>query len=386
VAIFHHAKIASNLEPTKMSLDIIDRNILALIENHVIEHNGLNLKLLGFVGKISVAAYSFPSSFDYDEARSQLTALKYENLVHLLNATYQKLGIDELSQADFEKSVAQGSEYWYLHIDFNTPIAPELRKFFKSQAHNFIIFLTEAEDDRGFRLMYSRNYFLRYVEEFNRAIYLDLDELDANEDESYKIDISHLESVIYGICKTIGIDIPVNLQSATLDRLILQPPTLETFECFLKLVTRDSFDDLEYKKDAKDLEVLYRERGKYSELSKNPDFDEDSDNDEVVWHIEVRMVLEDYEMAYYSDWKFDPENIEWALSNILGEDFTFEYPEDTHSQDLFPCIQAALKQKNLELMNIDTCGDSYLFFVANIDDIDRILEIGQKIDLNIERV
>jgi hypothetical protein len=371
-----------------MNRDIIDRHILALIENYVIEHDGLSLKLLGFVGEINIDAYSFPSSFDYGEARSQLKSLKYKNLVHLLNVTYQKIGMGELSEADFNKCVADGSEYWYLHINFSTPISPEARKFFKSQTHNFIIFLIDPEDldDRGFRLMYSRNYFLKYVEEFDRAIYLDIDEIESVENESHKVSISYLASVIYGVCKTIGIEISDNLQSDTLDRLILQPPTLETFEYFLKLVTRDSFDELEYQKDAKDLEVSYRERGEYSELSKNPDFDKDSDGDEVVWYIEVRMVLEDYEMAYYSDWKFDPENIEWAISNILGEDFTFEYPEDTYSQDLFPYIQTSLKQKNLELMNIDTFGDSYLFFVANIDDIDRIVEIGQTIDLNIERV
>ncbi len=367
-----------------MDRDIINRHILALIENYVIEHNGLSLKLLGFVGEINIDAYSFPSSFNYDDARSQLKSLKYKNLVHLLNATYQKLGMGELSEADFNKCVADGSEYWYLHINFSMPISPEARKFFKSQTHNFIIFLIDPEDldDLGFRLMYSRNHFLKYVEEFDRAIYLGLDEIESVENESHKIIISHLESVIYGICKTIGIEIPDNLQSATLDRLIIQAPTLETFEYFLKLVTRDSYDDLEYQKDAKSLELLYRTRGEDSEV----DEDCEHESDEGSWHLEVRIILEEYEMVYYSDWKFDPENIEWAISNILKEDFTFEYPEDTYSQDLFPYIQTALKQKNLELMNIDTFGDSYLFFVANIDDIDRILEVAQTIDLNVERV
>ncbi len=368
-----------------MNRSIVNRQILELIENHVIDRDGLSLKLLGFVGEITVHAYSFPSSFDYDEARSQLKALKYKNSVNLLNSTYRKIGVRELSKADFKQCVAGESEYWYLHINFTTPIPPELRAHLKSQTHNFIIFTLDPEtvDDRGFRLMYSRNHFFEYTKEFDRAIYLDFDEIESIEsveNESYKISISHLESAIYGVCKTIGIEIPDYLQSATLDRLILQPPSLETFECFLKLVTRDAYDDLEYQKDAKNLEILYRER------VEDPEIGEDPDSDEQAWHIEVRIVLEDYEMAYYSDWKFDPENIEWAISNILGEDFTFEYPEDTYSHDLFPFIQTALKQKNLELMNIDTFGDSYLFFIANIDEIDRLVEIAQTIGLNVERV
>jgi hypothetical protein len=360
-----------------------------IINRHILDRDGLSLKLLGFIGEITVNAYSFPSSFDYDEARSQLKKLKYKNSVHLLNETYRKLGIAELSKADFKQCVEGELQYWYLHITFTTPIPPELRTHFKSQVHHFIIFLTDPEaiDDRGFRLMYSKNHFFNYTEEFDRAIYLDLDEIESGESEDDKIIVSQLGSVIYGICQKIDIDIPDDLRSTALDRLKIEPPTLETFECFLKLVTRDCFDDLEYQKDAKNLEDLHS--GRVDDL--DPEIleiaeDLDTEIGEDGWHLDVRIVLDSYEMTYYSDWKFDPENIEWAITNILGEDFTFEYPENTYSQDLFPYIQSALKQKNLELMNIDTFGDSYLFFIANIDDVDRILEISQIIDLSVERL
>jgi hypothetical protein len=370
-----------------MNQGIINCNILDLIENHVRDCDGLSLKLLGFTGDITVNAYSFPSSFDYEEARTQLKKLKYKNSVHLLNATYRKLGIAELSKTDFKKCVAGESEYWYLHIIFNTPISPELRTYLKSQTHHFMIFLTdpEAVNDRGFRLMYSSNNFLNYTQEFDRSIYLDLDQIESVENGNYKISVSQLESVIYGVCKTIGIEIPNDLQSTALDRLKIEPPTLETFECFLKLVTRDCYDDLEYQKDAKNLESLYK--GKVSDLDLEEIADDlDAEIGEEGWHVNVRIVLDSYEMTYYSDWKFDPENIEWAIANILGEDFTFEYPENTYSHNLFPYVQSVLKQKNLELMNIDTFGDSYLFFIANIDDVDRILEISQTIDLSVERL
>jgi hypothetical protein len=383
-----------------MNQGIINCQILDLIENYVRDCDGLSLKLLGFTGDITVNAYSFPSSFDYEEARTQLKKLKYKNSVHLLNATYRKLGISELNKTDFKKCVDGESEYWYLHITFNTPILPELRTYLKSQIHHFIIFLTdpEAVNDRGFRLMYSSNNFFNYTEEFDRSICIDLDEIESVENGNYKISISQLESVIYGICKTIGIEIPDRLQSAVLDRLKIEPPTLATFECFLKLVTRDCYDDLEYQKDAKSLEILYRqvvgeidveidvEAANVNDIMIDGYDEIDAEIGEEAWHVDIRVILDSYEMTYYSDWKFDPENIEWAISNILGEDFTFEYPENTYSHDLFPYIQSALKQKNLELMNIDTFGDSYLFFIANIDDVDRILEISQTIDLSVERL
>jgi hypothetical protein len=383
-----------------MNQGIINCQTLDLIEDRARDCDGLNLKLLGFVGEITVNAYSFPSSFDYEEARSQLKKLKYKNSVHLLNATYRKLGIAELSKNDFKKCVAGESEYWYLHITFNTPIPPELRTRLKSQIHHFMIFLTdpEAVDDRGFRLLYSRNHFFKYTEDFDRSIYLDLDEIESVGNEDYKLAISQLESVIYGICKTIDIEIPDNLKSTALDRLKIEPPTLETFACFLKLVTRDCYDDLEYQKDAKNLEILYGQivgeiDAETDEEAVNANdlivdgYDEiDAEIGEEAWHVDIRVILDSYEMTYYSDWKFDPENIEWAIANILGEDFTFEYPEDTYSHDLFPYVQSALKQQNLELMNIDTFGDSYLFFIANIDDVNRILEIAQTIDLNVERL
>jgi hypothetical protein len=372
-----------------MNQGIINRHILDLIENYVVDCDGLTLKLLGFAGKITVNAYLFPSSFDYKESRLQLKKLGYKNSVHLLNATYHKLGIDELSKADIKKCVAGELEYWYLHITFSTLIPPEVRTHIKSQIHNFMIFLTDSEaiDDRGFRLMYSESNFLNYTKEFDQSIYLDLDEIESDGNKKYKIIISQLESIIYGICKTIGIEIPDYLRSTVLDRLLIEPPTLEVFESFLKLVTRDCYNDLEYQKDAKNLEMLYRGRADNLDLEILEIADEiDVEIGEDGWHLDVRIVLDSYEMTYYSDWKFDPENIEWAITNILGEYFTFEYPENTYSHDLFPYIQSALRQKNLELININTFGDSYLFFIANIDDVDRILEVAQTIDLCVERL
>jgi hypothetical protein len=350
---------------------IINCDVLQLIENYAQEHDGFSLKLIGFSSEISVSAYSFPSSFNYDQARSQLKKLKYKDSLHLLNATYHKLGIRKLSKADLKNCVVGESEYWYLHINFDTPIPPELQKHYKSQTHNFMVFLTDRETDegKGFRLMYSSNSFFNYTEEFDKAIYLELDEIGAIENEDCKIAILQLESVIYGICKTVGIEISQDLRSETLDRLILQPPKIATFRTLLKLLTRGHLNDSEYQKEAKKLQTFHKKGV-----------------NEYKIHEKIRDILERYYMTYYSDWKFDPENIEYAISEILDEEFTFEYPEDTYSHELFKYIQSELAKRELTLMNIETFGDSYLFVVANTSDVDLILETSQTIDLKVEKV
>jgi hypothetical protein len=353
----------------KEKRSIIDRDILDRIENYVRENDNFTVNLFGFADEIAVHGYSFPSSFDYDEARSQLKKLKYKNLLDLLNSTYKKMGISSLSKKEFDKWIATGSEYWYLHISFEIPVPLGSQVHLKVQPHNFMFFLTNDEEvgSTGFKILYSGEIFFEYTEAFDRAIYLDLNSTEL--DEKYKTAISQIESAIYGICKTIEIDIPQDLQSETLDRLIVQPPTLETFELLLKLITRDLYQDSVYRKDAKKLQKSYRKV---------------AEEDEMHW--EVMSNFATYEMTYDSDWKFDPEDIEYGISAILGEEFSFEYPEDTYSDGLFPYIQTELLKKELTLMNIDTFGDSYLFCIVNIIDVDRILELAKSIDFKIERI
>jgi hypothetical protein len=350
---------------------ILNTQILSQVESYVQEHDGLSLKLLGFADEITVNAYAFPSSFDDDETRSQLKQLKYKSSVHLLNAAYRKLGITELSKADLKHCIAGNLEYWYLDISFGTPISPELRNHYKTQNHNFMIFIGDPEpgdevEEDGLRILYTNQLIFNYVQEFDRAIYLDL---DSDLDEKYQIAISQIESVIYGICKTIEIEIPQDLQSETLDRLVIAPPTLETFKSLLNLLTRNKYEDKEYQKDAKKLQTFCKKAV-----------------DEFELHCKVRDILDRYDAVYYSDWKFDPEDIECGFSTILEEEFTFEYPEKTYSEDLFPYLQVDLAKRALTMLNIDTNGDSYLFCIVNIADVDSILELAQSIDLAVERI
>jgi hypothetical protein len=346
--------------------------ILSQIQNYVVENDGLSLKLFGFTGEITVNNYAFPCSFDDDETQSQLKQLKYTSSIHLLNAAYRKLGITELSKSEIKQCLAGELEYWYLDISFSTPIPPELKNHHKTQSHNLMIFLgaPEVGEDLaadGLSILYSPQIIFNYVQEFDRAIYLDLNSHELA--EKYQSVISQLQAVIYCVCKTVEIEIPLNLQSEKLEQLIIQPPTLATFASLLKLMTRDLYDDAEYQADAQQLQGFHRQITEDLEMSNI-----------------AREILDRYDAVYYSDWKFDPEDIEYGLSTILSEKFTFEYPKDTYAHNLFPSIQTELAKRELTMLNIDTGGDSYLFFIVNIGDVDNILELAQTIDLRVERV
>ncbi|GAA6764428.1 hypothetical protein AAFH68_03580 [Flavobacterium sp. CGRL1] len=71
---------------------------------------------------------------------------------------------------------------------------------------------------------------------------------------------------------------------------------------------------------------------------------------------------------------------------MIGEDLNFEYPEETYSHDLFPYIQSALEKRGLELMSYNTNGDNYLFFVANKEDVGRILELSEITKIEIDQL
>ena len=45
-----------------------------------------------------------------------------------------------------------------------------------------------------------------------------------------------------------------------------------------------------------------------------------------------------------------------------------------------------IKKQELELMTFDTHGDSYLFFVANKNEVSRLVELGKMIAIPIEKL
>ncbi|GAA6764412.1 hypothetical protein AAFH68_03420 [Flavobacterium sp. CGRL1] len=90
--------------------------------------------------------------------------------------------------------------------------------------------------------------------------------------------------------------------------------------------------------------------------------------------------------TWYSDWKFDPEDAESSISEMIDKKLNFKYPKKTYSDGLFPYIQKALNKHGYELMSFNIYGDGYLFFVANKKDVSRILKLSELTKIEVDQL
>ncbi|WP_316636211.1 hypothetical protein [uncultured Flavobacterium sp.] len=344
-----------------ISFDVVN-SIYSYLYNEI---NSLDFKMKGIHDTVSVTFYSFPTSFDHEEGRNEIEKSGFKNAYEVLNEVYKKMNIGPIS----EEQILQELEYDYIHIQFYTePPTPEMKKHLKHVLHNFIIFFccTNSLETNDFRILYNNSYFLDYT----RGI-LDTEYVDINDPKNdvQKIGFKEFERVLQGICQYLEIELPDGIELPSQDNLLPEEieVTQETFEEFIKLVSRGNVDEKLIRKQSKKLLTNFKKESK-------------------EYHAIVENHWSFFESidCWDSDWKFDPEDAEYFISEMIGEDLNFEYPEETYSHDLFPYIQSALEKRDLELMTYDTHGDNYLFFVANKNDVDRILELSEltKIEIN----
>ena len=92
-----------------------------------------------------------------------------------------------------------------------------------------------------------------------------------------------------------------------------------------------------------------------------------------------------HENVFHHDWKFDAEDLSEVLADLLGqEDFALDAPADTYGEDLFPCAQEALAKQQKCLMNYQSYGDSYYFFVLPDYQVDTVLRLSQRLRCDLE--
>ncbi|RUT70353.1 hypothetical protein D0817_11095 [Flavobacterium cupreum] len=342
-----------------ISFDVID-SIYAYLYH---EQNSIEFKMKGIHDTVSVNLYAFPTSLDHDEGKAQIEKAGFKNAYEVLNELYKKIDIGILS----EEIIEQDLEYDFIHIQFYSEPGAEMKKYFNRVLNNFIIIFccTNSLEINDFKILYSGSHFIDYIKGL-----LDTEYLDVNKpkNETQEIGIKDFKIVLQGICQYINIEIPESIELPSSENLIeLEQVTSETFAEFIKLVSRGNIEEKELKKQSKKLFAAFKNEAKdyYEKVEGHFDFFESID-------------------AWNSDWKFDPEDAEYFISEMIGEDLNFEYPEETFSHELFPYIQSALEKRNLELMTYDTHGDNYLFFVANKSDVYRILELAEltKIEVN----
>ncbi|KQB41601.1 hypothetical protein [Flavobacterium aquidurense] len=343
-----------------VSFDVMDSIYSELYNGN----NSFDFKMKGVHDTVSVNLYSFPTSFDHDEGKIEIEKSGFKNAYEVLNEIYKKINIGPIS----EEQMLQELEFDYIHIQFYTEPTPEAKKYLKHVLHNFVIFFccTNSLETNDFRMLYNNSYFLDYT----KAI-LDTESIDIKDpkNDTQKIGFKEFERVLQGICQYLQIELPESIELPSQENLLPEEVevTQETFEEFIKLVTRGHVEEKLVKKESKKLLKNFKK-------------------EEKEYHAIVQGQWDFFESidAWNSDWKFDPEDAEYFISEMIGEDLNFEYPEETYSHDLFPYIQSALEKRDLELMTYDTHGDNYLFFVANKSDVARILELSELTKIEVD--
>ncbi len=316
----------------------------------------LEFKVKGFYDNVVVNLFYFPGSFDHEEGKTEIEKAGFKNAYEVLNELYKKIDIGILS----EEIMQEGLEYDFIHIQFYSEPSAEMKKYFNRVLNNFIIIFccTNSLETNDFKILYSSSHFIDYTKGL-----LDTQLLDINnpKNETQEIGIKDFKIVLQGICQYLNIEIPESVEIPSLENLIeAEEVTVATFEEFAQLVSRGNIEEKLLKKQSKKLFKDFQKETK-------------------EYHAKVEGHWSFFESidCWNSDWKFDPEDAEYFISEMIGEDLNFEYPEETYSHDLFPYIQSALEKRDLELMTYDTQGDNYLFFVANKDDVSRILELAE---------
>jgi hypothetical protein len=342
-----------------ISFDVID-SIYGYLYH---EANSFEFKMKGIQDSVLVNLYAFPTSLDHEEGRAEIKKAGFNTAYEVLNELYKKIDIGPLS----EEIMQQDLEYDFIHIQFYSKPSPEMKTHFKRVLNNFIIFFccTNSLETNDFKILYTNSYF----EDYAKGL-LDAESLDFKnpKNATQEIGIQDFKIVLQGICQYLNVEIPESIVLESTENLLeSQEVKVETFEEFIHLVSRGNIEEKELK-------------GRSKKLFKNFNRPAEDYYEKVEGHFEFFESID----AWNSDWKFDPEDAEYFISEMIGEDLNFEYPEETYSHDLFPYIQSALEKRDLELMTYDTYGDNYLFFVANKNDVDRILELSEvtKIEIN----
>ena len=327
------------------------------------ESNSLEFKVKGMQDSIFVNLYSIPYSLDHEEGRAEVKKAGFNNAYEVLNELYKKLNIGTLT----EEMIQEGLEYDFIHIQFYSQPSQEMKKHFKRVINNFMIFFccTNSLEINDIRILYSGSHFLDYTKGLLDSDFLDF---NAPKNETQEIGIKDFKLVLQGICEYLNLEIPKTVELPSSESVLFdENATINDFKEFVNLVSRGSIEEEELNEYAENLFENFNDETKE---------DYESTEEHFAFFEEIN--------AWNSDWKFDPEDVEYFISEMLGEDFKFDYPEETYSHDLFPYIQSELAKSNLELLTYETFGDNYLFFIANKNEVERILELSEltKIEIN----
>ncbi|MCT3816279.1 hypothetical protein CMT92_00315 [Elizabethkingia anophelis] len=323
--------------------------------------------------------YEIPNS--YRDSETDLNVLKkngFSNFYELLNKVHEKA---EIGLIDTEEWLKNDGQYNLMQFNFRTDSSEEERSYFKSALHKFYVLFVivgDGEEINAYRIFYKRGMDYSIAGLLNSIDIVDLN----NPDSEIEPAVAELEKVLSAISQETGVEINKAITDKYPNARVSREITLQDFKDVLDFANYWEIEDLEEKAQYL-YEQNYRDKDELiAELEeKNEDWEYYDDG-----YFPLRFEIIHDDNYWYSDWKFDPEDIEGIIGAFLDERWNFNYPEETYSHDLFPYIQKALAERDLELMNMNTLGDSYGFFLVKKENVAPLLSLSAKMALGIEQL
>ncbi|MCT3835600.1 hypothetical protein HZQ12_17345 [Elizabethkingia anophelis] len=323
--------------------------------------------------------YEIPNS--YQDIETELNVLKnngFSNFYELLNKVHEKA---EIGLIDTEEWLKNDGQYNLMQFNFRTDPSEEEQSYFKSALHKFYVLFVivgDGEEINAYRIFYKRGMDYSIAGLLDSTDIVDLN----NPDSEIEPAIAELEKVLAAMSQETGVEINKGITDKYPNARVSREITLQDFKDVLGLANYWEIEDLEEK-----AQYLYEQnyRDKDELIAELEEKDEDWEYyDDGYFPLRFEIIHEDN--YWYSDWKFDPEDIEGIIGAFLDERWNFNYPEETYSHDLFPYIQKALAERDLELMNMNTLGDSYGFFLVKKENVAPLLHLSTKMALGIEQL
>ena len=337
------------------------------------EEGSISIKVKDQTNEVECLWYQIPYSFDeYDEHHKALKDNKLNNFYELLNKVYAAANIHPL---DVNVALKDELQYDFMQLNFYTDPKSELEKLWVKRVNCSFYFFFVRED--GSKEIDSCRVFYRRANDYtinNLLFAKHITNLhQPNPDETEYFDL--LECNIVALAEYTGVKIPTELKDKYPDSLLLENATVSDFERIISLVNYNDFEE----------DIAQKARYLYDNYQM--DWNELDDEEYYSDYFPLRyQIINADSNIWQSDWKFNPEDAQGFIEDLLGESWTFKYPEETYSHDLFPFIKKGLAAKSLALMNFDTGGDSYDFFLVQLQDVSEILNLSVKLNLGIEVV
>lgn len=365
-------KKSENKSNLNIDFDLIN-NIYKYLDT---TENPVLIDIKDQLGQFEAAWFNFPDYYE-DSTDEILKANGFENFYQILNKKYGSADIDTI---DIDQAIANDDNYTILEFSFATMPVTEYEKLMFNKVTCFFYFILvttrNSNVENDFRVFFTRPPSIYSVVNFINAKYVE----DINNPEKENLIYAEaLERNLVAISQHLKLPISSKLQKKYPESLLLGSVTENDIKRLIQLINRNLYD---YDIDLLANELFADYQKNWEELNDEVDFP-------TQQYFPVRYDVLLNENCWMTDWKFDPDDADEFIGDIIHPDsldWGFEYPEDTYSHNLFPYIKTALDKMDLELMDLDCGGDSYCFLVVNKKDVPEILNLSQKIKIGIQKV